>query len=107
MLILRIISITKTIMSIENKYQIIELWNSLKSLATIGLVKKLYDTTLPIQVYVTYSYPDDIIGIAVSFSKEFKIDVTSLSNLSELKIRQLVDTSMPGQKNAPCSANEE
>ena len=51
-------------MSIENKYQIIELWNSLKSLATIGLVKKLYDTTLPIQVYVTYSYPDDIIGIA-------------------------------------------
>ena len=85
-------------MSIENKYQIIELWNSLKSLATIGLVKKLYDTTLPIQVYVTYSYPDDIIGIAVSFSKEFKIDVTSLSNLSELKIRQLVDTSMPGQK---------
>lgn len=60
--------------------------------------EKLYDTTLPIQVYVTYSYPDDIIGIAVSFSKEFKIDVTSLSNLSELKIRQLVDTSMPGQK---------
>lgn len=88
----------KTIMSMENKYQIIELWSSLKSLATIGLVKKLYDTTLPIQVYATYSYPDDIIGIAVSFSKEFKIDVTSLSNLSELKIRQLIDTSMPGQK---------
>jgi len=85
-------------MSMENKYQIIELWSSLKSLATIGLVKKLYDTTLPIQVYATYSYPDDIIGIAVSFSKEFKIDVTSLSNLSELKIRQLIDTSMPGQK---------
>lgn len=93
-------------MSIENKYQIIELWNSLKSLATIGLVKKLYDTTLPIQVYVTYSYPDDIIGIAVSFSKEFKIDVTSLSNLSELKL----DSSSTHQcldKNAPCSANEE
>lgn len=90
----------------ENKYQIIELWNSLKSLATIGLVKKLYDTTLPIQVYVTYSYPDDIIGIAVSFSKEFKIDVTSLSNLSELKL----DSSLTHQcldKNAPCSANEE
>lgn len=68
--------------------------------------EKLYDTTLPIQVYVTYSYPDDIIGIAVSFSKEFKIDVTSLSNLSELKL----DSSSTHQcldKNAPCSANEE
>ena len=85
-------------MSMENKYHIIELWSSLKSLATIGVVKKLYDTSLPIQVYATYSYPDDIVGIAVSFSKEFKIDISSLSNLSELRIRQLLDASMPGQK---------
>ena len=70
MLILRIISITKTIMSMENKYQIIELWSSLKNLATIGLVKKLYDTKLPIQVYATYSYPDDIIGIADGIFKQ-------------------------------------
>ena len=85
-------------MSMENKYHIIELWSSLKSLATIGVVKKLYDTSLPIQVYATYSYPDDIVGIAVSFSKEFKIDISSLSNLSELRIRQLLDASMLGQK---------
>lgn len=96
--ILKTISIMKTTMSMENKYHIIELWSSLKSLATIGVVKKLYDTSLPIQVYATYSYPDDIVGIAVSFSKEFKIDISSLSNLSELRIRQLLDASMPGQK---------
>lgn len=96
--ILKTISIMKTTMSMENKYHIIELWSSLKSLAIIGVVKKLYDASLPIQVYATYSYPDDIVGIAVSFSKEFKIDISSLSNLSELRIRQLLDASMPGQK---------
>ncbi len=85
-------------MSMENRYQIIELWNSLKNHAVVGVVKKLCDTTLPIQVYATYSYPDDIMGIAVSFSKEFRIDISLLSNLSELKIKLLSDTSMAGQK---------
>lgn len=82
----------------ENKYKIIELWAALKSHATEGLVKQLYDTALPLQVYATYTYPDNIMGIAVSFSTNFKIDVSSLSNLSELKIRLLIDSSMPGQK---------
>lgn len=88
----------KTTMTMENKYKIIELWTTLKSHTTVGLVKQLYDTTLPLQVYATYTYPDDIIGVAVSFSTNFKIDVSSFSNLSELQIGLLKDSSMPGQK---------
>lgn len=88
----------KTTMTMENKYKIIELWAALKSHATEGLLKQLYDTALPLQVYATYTYPDNIMGIAVSFSTNFKIAVSSLSNLSELKIRLLIDSSMPGQK---------
>ena len=87
----------KTITTMESP-KIIEIWHSLKHNATLGVVKRLLDKELPIQVYATYSYPDDIYGIAVSFSKDIKIDISSLRNLSEMKIVMMIDSSLPNQK---------
>ena len=69
------------------------LWKKIAEERTIGLVKRGLDISSSLKMYCTYKYPEAFCGVAFSFSRDIKIDVTKLQDLSELIISLFVDQS--------------
>ncbi len=69
------------------------LWKRIAEEKTIGLVKRGLDISSSLKMYCTYKYPEALCGVAFSFSRDIKIDVTKLQDLSELSISLFVDQS--------------
>lgn len=77
---------------------ILELWNALEQEKNIGLVKRLYSSDLPFRIYAIYQYPEKYYGIAFSFNKDLKIDISSFDNFRELRVSLLIDTTFENSK---------
>jgi hypothetical protein len=70
------------------------LWQVLKSNKTPGFIKQLYDSDMYANLYATYRYPNDVYGIAISFSKELRVDISTFASMKELSISLIEDSSM-------------
>ena len=77
---------------------IILLWNSMSNGCSNGITKRLLPIDAPLRIYGTYKHPENLCGIAFSFSKNIKIAIDSFKNLKELSIQLLTDTSFNEHK---------
>jgi len=75
-----------------NSNNISEIWKILEEEKSLGLVKRLYSSDVPYHIYGTFQYPEIYYGLAFSFSKEIRIDISSFENLRELRVMLLSDT---------------
>ncbi len=69
------------------------LWQRIAEEPTMGLVKRGLDITSCLKMYCTYRYPEGFCGVAFSFNKDIKVDLTRLQDLSELSISLFTDHS--------------
>lgn len=72
--------------------RILEIWDALEDEKNIGLVKRLYSSDIPFHIYGIFHYPERYYGIAFTFGKKVYIDISSFSNLRELKVMLVNDT---------------
>lgn len=72
---------------------VIEVWNLLENSTTLGLLKRLYSLDSPFKIYCTYQYPERYYGIAFSFKRDIKVNLSSFKNLSEFKVLLFNDPS--------------
>jgi len=75
-----------------NTNHILELWETLEEEKSVGLVKRLYSSDVPFHIYGTFQYPERYYGVAFTFSKDIRIDISSFDNLRELNVMLLTDT---------------
>ena len=59
---------------------------------TDGMVKRLFLSVAPIRIFCTYTLPENIYGVAFSYSKSIKVSVESFKNLKELNVKLVPDT---------------
>ena len=75
-----------------------KIWQGLESEATDGLVKRALDIPSSLKTFCTYKCPDRYYGLAFSFHQQVKVDISSLQDLSELKVTLFKDMSFPDSK---------
>lgn len=75
-----------------NSNHIAGIWEALEEEKSIGLVKRLYSNDVPFHIYGTFQYPERYYGVAFTFSSDIRIDVSSFTNLRELKVILMNDT---------------
>ena len=85
-------------MFMTNSNHISEIWEILEEEKTLGLVKRLYSSDISFHIYGTFQYPERYYGVAFTFSKEIRIDISSFNNLRELKVMLLSDTTFPNSR---------
>ena len=76
-----------------NNNHVAEIWKVLEDEKNAGLVKRLYSSDIPFHIYGTFQYPERYYGVAFTFNNDICIDVSSFSNLRELNVMLLNDTS--------------
>lgn len=75
-----------------------EVWQKLENEGTEGLVKRALDIPSCLKTFCTYRFPEKYFGIGYSFRQGFKLDISSLQDLSELEVSLFNDVSFPGSK---------
>jgi hypothetical protein len=65
---------------------ILEIWSSIEHSNEAGLLKRLYTNDTDVYIYVVFQNPERHCGIALSFDKSIRIDVSSFSNLRDLQV---------------------
>lgn len=73
--------------------RVLDLWSILESEKQIGLVKRLYSPDSKINMYCIYQYPEESYGIALSFPKSIKFNLTPFASLSEPVVEVFEDSS--------------
>lgn len=73
--------------------RILEIWNDLEKANTKELLKKLYSNDTNQCVYGIFKNPEQHCGIAISVSKDIRIDISPFANLQDLKVSLYNDTS--------------
>lgn len=56
------------------------------------MVKRMFPSAAPIRIFGTYTLPENICGVAFSYSKSIKVSVESFKNLKELNVKLVPDT---------------
>lgn len=75
--------------------QLCNIWDTLKQEKSLGLVKRLYSSDMPFHIYATFQYPENYYGVAFTFNKKIKIDITPFDNLRELRVLLIDDATFP------------
>ena len=75
-----------------------EVWQKLEAESTEGLVKRALDMPSCLKTFCTYRSPEKYFGIGFSFHQDFKLDISSLQDLSELEVSLFNDASFPESK---------
>lgn len=78
--------------------EIKSIWMELAEAHVSGLVKRAMDIPSCLKMFCTYKSPDDLYGIAFSFSQEIQLDISSFKNLSEIEVSLFKDNSFPESK---------
>lgn len=76
----------------HNSTGILSLWETMALEHTDGMVKRMFPSAAPIRIFGTYTLPENICGVAFSYSKSIKISVESFKNLKELNVKLVPDT---------------
>lgn len=72
---------------------ILEIWSEIEQSNETGLLKRLYNNEPEIHVYAIFQNPEKYCGIALSYDKDIRIDVSSFSNLRDLQVTLQTDNS--------------
>ena len=72
---------------------ILEIWTSIEQSNEIGLLKRLYSNDSELYIYAVFQNPERHCGIALSFDKNIKIDISAFSNLRDLQVSLTNDNS--------------
>jgi hypothetical protein len=72
---------------------ILEIWASIEQSNETGLLKRLYTNDSELYIYAVFQNPERHCGIALSFDKSIRIDVSPFSNLRDLQITLTHDNS--------------
>jgi hypothetical protein len=72
---------------------ILEIWANIEQSNEIGLLKRLYTNDSKLYIYAILQNPERHCGIALSFDKSIKIDVTPFASLRDLQIMLTHDNS--------------
>lgn len=56
------------------------------------MVKRMFPSAAPIRIFGTYTLPENMCGVAFSYSKSIKVSVESFKNLRELNVKLVPDT---------------
>jgi hypothetical protein len=65
---------------------ILAIWANIEQSNEIGLLKRLYTNDSELYIYAVFQNPERHCGIALSFDKSIRIDVSSFSNLRDLQV---------------------
>ena len=65
---------------------LLDLWSSIEQSNEIGLLKRLYTNNTELYIYAVFQNPERHCGIALSFDKNIRIDVSSFSNLRDIQV---------------------
>lgn len=76
----------------ENNASILSLWKTMSQEHANGMVKRMFPSAAPIRIFGTYTLPENICGVAFSYSKSIKVSVESFKNLKELNVKLVPDT---------------
>ena len=76
----------------QNNTGILSLWETMAREHADGMVKRLIPSGAPIRIFGIYAFPENICGVAFSYSKSIKVSVESFKNLKELNVKQVPDT---------------
>lgn len=77
---------------------ILELWEVMEAQNQMGLVKRLYDSSIPYHVFATFTSGDRYYGIGFTFNKDIRVDIASFDNLKELRVSLYDDSSYVSSK---------
>lgn len=72
---------------------ILEIWSNIEQSNEAGLLKRLYNNEPELYIYAIFQNPEKYCGIALSYNKDIRIDISSFSNLRDLQISLQPDTS--------------
>lgn len=72
---------------------ILEIWANIEQSNETGLLKRLYTNDAELYIYAVFQNPERHCGIALSFDKSIRIDVSSFSNLRDLQVTLTHDNS--------------
>ena len=78
--------------------KLLGLWAELEALNQMGTVKRLYDSSFEHHIFATFTSGDKSYGIAFSYSRGLKVDISPFSNLKELKVSLYDDNSYTDSK---------
>lgn len=72
---------------------ILEIWANIEQSNETGLLKRLYINDSELYIYAIFQNPERHCGIALSFDKNIRIDVSPFSNLRDLQVTLTNDNS--------------
>ncbi len=73
--------------------RILDIWTDLEKANSNDLLKKLYSNDVNQCVYGIFKNPEKYCGIAISVSKDIRIDISPFANLQDLKVSLYNDSS--------------
>lgn len=73
--------------------RILEIWSSIEQSNEAGLLKRLYSSDSELHVYAIFQNPENHCGIALSYSKDIRVDISPFSNLRDLQVSIQPDSS--------------
>ena len=76
----------------------LDLWAEMEAQHRMGIVKRLYDTSIPYHIFATYSSDERGYGISFSYPEGIRIDTTPFSNLKKLKVGIYNDETLANSK---------
>lgn len=76
----------------QNNTGILSLWETMAQEHAYGMIKRMFPSAAPIRIFGTYTSPENICGVAFSYSKSIKVSVESFKNLKELNVKLVPDT---------------
>lgn len=72
----------------------LDIWSSIEQSNETGLFKRLYTDDPELYIYAIFQNPERYCGIALSYSKDIHIDISSFSNLRDLQVVLEFDSSL-------------
>ena len=77
---------------------LLELWDNIAQSNEKGLFKRLIQLeNEEIYVYATFQCPEKYCGVAIAFDKSIRVDISPFSNLRDLSVYSLPDSTFPNK----------
>ena len=76
----------------------LDLWAEMEAQNTMGIVKRLYDSSIPYHIFATYASDEHGYGISFSYPNSIKVDTAPFLTLKKLKVRIYNDATLVNYK---------
>lgn len=76
--------------------RMLEIWSDMEQSSEAGLLKRLCTNEPDFHIYAIFQNPEGHCGIALSYSKDINLDISTFSNLRDLQVTMQTDSSFLG-----------